>query len=144
MNQCWSNVSTPTMTCCKQLQPLPNVCPTIVCYLGRVFGQWVLFINYYKTKSESKLYNFCIIKINLMLRKITLLLSARMFLDQHSRSSNVGPTTVLQLLNQCWVNVSTPTMTCCQQLQPLPNVGLTIASYLGSDCLNPPIPYMGL
>ena len=26
----------PTMTCCQQLQPLPNVGPTIACYLGHV------------------------------------------------------------------------------------------------------------
>ena len=30
----WANVSTPTMTCCQQLQPLPDVGPTIACFLG--------------------------------------------------------------------------------------------------------------
>ena len=49
-----------------------------------------------------------------------------------SWSSDVGPTTVHQLLKlYCWANVSTQTMTCCQQLQPLPNAGQTIACYLG-------------
>ena len=49
--------------------------------------------------------------------------------------ANVGPTTVLQPLNQCSVNVSTPTMTCYQQHQPLPNVGSTIAFYMGYQLL---------
>ena len=30
------------------------------------------------------------------------------------------------MLVQCWANVSTPTMTCCQQLQPLPNNGMRV------------------
>ena len=34
--------------------------------------------------------------------------------------------------DQCWTNVNTLTMTCCEQLQPLPNAGPTIAFYLGS------------
>ena len=40
----------------------------------------------------------------------------------------VGPTLDQTLNNGCWANVSTPTMTCCQQLQPLPNVGPTTAN----------------
>ena len=34
LDQCWANVNTLTMTCCKQLKPLPNVGPPIACYLG--------------------------------------------------------------------------------------------------------------
>ena len=90
--------------------------------------------------TKKKLYNFCISKINLMLRKITLLLSTSMFLNQHwphNSKSTVGAWLEFQrwannstspvetlVLVQCWANVSTPTMT-------LPNVGPTIACYLG-------------
>ena len=82
-----------------------------------------------------------------MLRKITFLLSASMFLGQHwphnskstvgaqlkfQRWANYSTSTVETLvLVQCWANVITPTMMCCQQLQPLLNVGPTIACYLG-------------
>ena len=54
-----------------------------------------------------------------------------------SWSANVEPTRELQLLKHnlsvgpMLGQVSTSTTTCCQQLQPLPNVGTTIASYLG-------------
>ena len=41
-----------------------------------------------------------------------------------------------QCVDQCWANVSTPTMTRRQQLQPLTNVGATIACYLGTMNLN--------
>ena len=34
LNQCRANISTPTITCCIRLQPLPSVGPTIACYLG--------------------------------------------------------------------------------------------------------------
>ena len=59
--------------------------------------------------SKNKLYHFCIIKINLMLRKITLLQYTGMcwsIIDPSTQNSplvrswraNVGPTKVLQLL----------------------------------------------
>ena len=51
-----------------------------------------------------------------------------------SWSSNSTSTVETLVLVQCWANVSTPT-TCCQQLQPLPNVGPTIACYLGMHCI---------
>ena len=76
-----------------------------------------------------------------MLRKVTLScvgpLWAR-YLKIHRWCEVVGPMLAQQyftytLINQCWANVSTPTMTCCQLLQPLPNVGPTIACYFGRD-----------
>ena len=46
-------------------------------------------------------------------------------------ANNSTSTVEILVLGQFWANVSTPTMTCCQQFQPLPNVGPTIACYLG-------------
>ena len=62
-----------------------------------------------ESSPRSKLYNFCIIKINLLLRKITLLLSASIF----------GPTLAPQLKIHRWCVVEVPTLgqqqyfTCC-------------------------------
>ena len=100
----------------------------------------LLLIKITEFSPRRKFYNFCIIKINLMLKKITLLLSASMFLNQHwphNSKSTVGAWLEFQrwannstspvetlVLVQCWANVSTPTMT-------LPNVDPTIACYLG-------------
>ena len=80
----------------------------------------------------------------MMLKKITLLQSASMcwtILGPTIRkppmmrccSVNLGHTLPVEtlVLNQCWTNVSKPTMTYCQQLQPFPNVDSTIGSYLG-------------
>ena len=76
-----------------------------------------------------------------MVMKITLFESASMCCPDYStvgaqlqgqRWTNNSTSTVQTLvLVPCWACVSTPTMTCCQQLQPLPNVGPTIACYLG-------------
>ena len=40
LDQCCANVSLPTMTCSQQLQPLPNLGPTITCYLGFISEKW--------------------------------------------------------------------------------------------------------
>ena len=78
------------------------------------------------------------IKITLMLRSITLLQSASIcwtFIGSNtSCRHNISTSTVEPLvLDQCRANVSTPaTKTYCQQLQPLPNVGPTIACNLGT------------
>ena len=84
------------------------------------------------------------IKITLMLRSITLLQSASIcwtFIGSNTQNpalvrscrNNISTSTVEPLvLDQSRANVSTPTKTYCQQLQPLPNVGPTIACYLGT------------
>ena len=55
-----------------------------------------------------------------------------------SCSANTGPTTVLELLKlKCWTVFGKFTMTCCQQLQHVPNVGPTIGCYLGLRFYDP-------
>ena len=60
--QCWVNVSTPSMTCCQQLQPLPNVGPTIACFLGKLSDIIIttflkLRINCLQTQAYFVMYN---------------------------------------------------------------------------------------
>ena len=48
-------------------------------------------------------------------------------------SDSVWSRTILKLLKlKCWTNANEPKMACFQQHQPLPNVGSTIACYLGT------------
>ena len=94
--------------------------------------------------SKSKLYNFCIIKINLMLRKRTLLQSVSMCcanigspnskssVTAYSWSANIWPTTVLQILKlnyKCWTTVGP--MLARQQRRVVP----TIAQRWPNDCM---------
>ena len=69
-----------------------------------------------------------------MLKKITLLQKASILLApllkihaMRSCRTNVVISTVELSVDQCLANVSTPTLICCQQLRPLPNVGPLIA-----------------
>ena len=59
-------------------------------------------------------------------------------------ANNSTSTVETLVLDQCWAIVSTPTMTCCQQLQPLHNVawpnncllsGQRVQSYLEPNCM---------
>ena len=89
LEQFLPNVSTPTMTCCQQLQvePFPNVGPTIAYYLG--YKLYINRLNFYKRKS-------CIWKQNSPLFEQVHSLYSRM------HCASFGQNNVVNVFRQCY------------------------------------------